>query len=768
MRISVFLVLIVGVSSLLCEGARAQRGDKGGEEQKDPPASLKIPPAPALLPEEALKSFQIVDGFKIEIVASEPLIQDPVAMQFDGDGHIWVVEMQSFMPNAKGDGEDEPSSRIVVLADTDGDGRMDKSHVFMDGLVLPRALQFVPGGILYADQQKLYYVPILPGLKPGEQVVVDAKYSGGGNVEHKANGLLRGLDNWLYNAKSGTRYRFDKGKWIVENTEQRGQWGISQDDYGRLYYNGNSSNVYGDWVPAGAMMRNPNIKKKRWTGTNMGIVKSTRVFPIRVTTGVNRGYNNLDKDFKLKGLTAACGPLIYRGTQFPEEYYGNAFTPAPCCNVIKRNILTEKDAKVGGEQAYKDHEFLASTDERFRPVALSNGPDGALYVVDFYRGIIQHKTYVTSYLRRQIESRGLDKPTGLGRIYRIVSTAGSEKVTAETPQFSKMKPVEWVAYLAHSNAWWRETAQRLLVDRREKDVVPALEKMADKGNALGRLHALWTLEGLSAVTPTALAACAKSGDPKVRAHTVRVAESLGTPDAFAVVASIANSASTADEDLQLAFSLGRFPGEEPLKLLAGILKNRGGDDLFAEAAASGLKDREKEMLTLIQAGGADRSFEKISAMLAMPLEVAQAEVPALKLDKAEQALYDEGKNVFESFCIGCHGADGNGIITLAPPVSDSEWVVGSPARLAAIILNGVQGAITVAGERYKAPEIQPLMPGLRENPLFTDEQLAGVMSYVRNNFGNRAPIVLPDVVKHAREKYANKGILTETELKEIQ
>ena len=673
--------------------APAQRGDRKDQNQPDPPATLEIPAAPALTPEEALGSFQLVDGFEIEIVAAEPLIQDPVVVRIDEDGRLWVVEMQSFMPDVDGKGEDAAISRIVILEDSDGDGRMDHSKTFLDGLVLPRALQFVRGGILYADQQQLYFVPVGEGDKPGDPVVVDSRYSGGGNVEHKANGLLRGLDNWLYNAKSSSRYRQVDVGWLVEKTEARGQWGISQDDYGRLFYNGNSSNVYGDWVPASAMMRNPNIKKKRWEGTNKAIVRDNRVHPVRVTTGVNRGYQRgmLDEDYKLKNLTAACGPLIYRGTDFPAEFYGNALTPAPCCNLIKRNLISEDGVRLSGSQAYADHEFLASSDERFRPVALENAPDGSLYVVDFYRGIIQHKTYVTSYLRRQIESRGLARPTGLGRIYRISSIA-SERPAPPRPQLSKESPAEWVGHLRSPEAWWRETAQRLLVDRGGEAAVGELVALCgDVEYPLAQIHALWTLEGLGEVPPAAIAAAAASDDPKVLAAAIRVAESCGG-DIFSTVAAIAAKSEHDAIDLQLAFSLGRFQDPRALELLAVVLDRNAGDGLFSDAALSGLRDREAEMLAVINASGRAGQHTALVGVLeevAAPALVA-TELGPLQLSPVDLKRHAAGRELYSQFCFACHGENGEGLTPLAPPLADSEWVSGSPLRLAAIVLNGVE------------------------------------------------------------------------------
>ncbi|MFT4546118.1 MAG: glucose/arabinose dehydrogenase/mono/diheme cytochrome c family protein [Verrucomicrobiales bacterium] len=756
-------------SILLASSAIAQRGDRKDNNQPDPPASLKIPPAPVLSPEEALESFTLVDGFEIQIVAAEPLIHDPVAIRIDENGRIWVVEMQSFMPDVDGKGEDAPSSRIVILEDSNGDGRMDKSKVFLDQLVLPRALQFVRGGVLYADQKQLYFVPLHDGDRAGEPVVVDSNYSGGGNVEHKSNGLLRGLDNWLYNAKSSARYREIDGEWVKEKTESRGQWGISQDDYGRLFYNGNSSNVYGDWVAPSLMLRNPNINSKiTRNGTVVPIVRDSRVYPIRVNTGVNRGYKKgtLGEDFKLRSLTAACGPLIYRGTNFPGGFYGNAFTPAPCCHLIKRNLITDQNGQLKGEQAYKDHEFLASTDERFRPVALENAPDGSLYVVDFYRGIIQHKTYVTSYLRRQIESRKLGAPVGLGRIYRIVHKG--EKAVMPRPNFSAQMPQQWVAHLRNPNAWWRETAQRLIVDRGEHDVVDDLvELCGENDHPLAQIHALWTLEGLGKVSPAAIGAAARSENPKVLAAAVRLAEKCDG-DVFSIIRTIAEQPQHADVELQLAFSLGQFKDPTALPLLEEIMRRRGAEQLFVAATLSGLRDREAEFLTLLEK--APLEHKKLIAILTemSAPKLAEVEPTGSGLSPQDQKRHALGKTLYAQFCFACHGERGEGVTPLAPPIAESEWVTGSPLRLAAIVLNGVEGPITIGGKVYDAPEIQPLMPGLKDNPEYDDEKLAAILTYIRNDFGNRAPAVTASTIKKARKKFAHHDLFTERELRAIK
>jgi hypothetical protein len=196
-------------------------------------------------------TFVLEDGFRVELVASEPLVEDPVALAFDPEGRMWGVEMRGFMPTIDGKGEDAPFGRVMVLEDRDGDGRVDRRTVFLDGLVLPRALALVQGGALVAHGGQLWFAADRNGdLAADGQVLVDPDYAQKGeSPEHQANGLLRALDNWIYNAKSTMRYRLHAGRWSQDRVEFRGQWGLSQDDWGRLVYNYNWDHLRGDLVP---------------------------------------------------------------------------------------------------------------------------------------------------------------------------------------------------------------------------------------------------------------------------------------------------------------------------------------------------------------------------------------------------------------------------------------------------------------------------------------------------------------------------------------
>src|SRR5688572_21377037 len=494
----------------------AQQGDKKNEQQVLRVPREKIPPAPALSPYDALKTFTIQDGFRIELVASEPLVEEPVALSFDEQGRVWVVEMRGFMLDADGKGERDIPGRVSILEDTDADGVMDKKTVFLDNLILPRAIACVRGGALIAEPPKLWFCPDRDrDGKADQKVEVASDYGDPKNPEHSANGLLLARDNWIYSLYHGYRYRFADSKWMREANPTRAQWGLTQDDLGRLFYTANSDHLRADLLPALYLADKPPGAKM--PGFGHKVAANQTVWPGRVNPGVNRGYlpTTLKPDGRLDKFTAACGTVIYRGDLFPREFYGNAFVCEPAGNFIRRSILTEKDGMISATNAYRQKEFLTSTDERFRPVNLYNAPDGALYVVDMYHGILQHRIYLTTYLRQQIEERGLDRPVHVGRIYRIVS-----KKPATAPRLASADARALVDLLEHPNGWVRDTAQRLLVERQDTNAIKLLRSVkSDRG----RLHALWTLEGLGVKDRAYL----KDRDPNIRAAAIRI---LGATD----------------------------------------------------------------------------------------------------------------------------------------------------------------------------------------------------------------------------------------------
>lgn len=711
--------------------------------------------SPVVSPEQSLKLLKTEEGFEISVVASEPLVQTPVAMLFDPKGRIWVAEMTGYMPDVVGTGEDIPNGKIVILEDTDSDGKMDKRKIFLDSLVLPRSICFYEDGILVAEPPGLWFYKIA-GDKPVSKVLVDSVYAVGGNVEHQPNGLLRAMDNWIYNAKSNKRYRKYGDEWKIERTHFRGQWGISQDNQGRLYYNHNSANVLGDNFLPGLGHWNKN--QKGVAGFNARIVASNRVYPRRPTPGVNRGYMNgiLDDSLRLVNFTAACGPLVYRGDLFGPAYASNVFVPEPSANLIKRNIIEEEGYITPGKQAYANREFISSTDERFRPVALSNAPDGAIYIADMYRGIIQHKTYVTPYLRQEINERSLTEPLTLGRIYKIV------------PRGSKTGPVELrndneslIGMLGHSNGWIRDYAQQTIIDGKKTGLIPRLRIIATSGgNELGRLHSLWTLEGLGALSAEEVLPLYAQESFRLQAAAFGLTPSVINRDNYRMFTTVWEKLIA--DNLTMTFPYIAF-GMNAVKafddalaqdILHRLAGKQPGNPYLAAAIVSTLQDRESEFLS-----AAGQSISDTASALIVQLKSA-AENRIKESNSRNQALlskkYPKGAEFYNTICQTCHGPDGNGVQGLAPPLNQSEWVTGRKDILTSIVLFGLTGPVTVANRLYQAPEISADMPGIGYDPGISNDQIAEMLSYIRKSWQNNADPVSVEEVEQIRKKFAGR------------
>lgn len=735
----------------------SQQGNRSGHDNMDSvvPENL-IPEAPVLSVTDALKTFKLPEGFVIEPVAVEPLVDTPVAITFDSKGRIWVCEMRGYMTDIDGSEEGEPMGRIVILSDSNGDGQVDKREVFLDKLLLPRAIAIVKGGILFADQSKLYFVKRDDNKAIGEPEIVDNNYSQGGNVEHKANGLLQARDNWIYNAKSSSRYKLIGDKWVEERTSFRGQWGISQDDYGRLYHNSNSIWLEGDQLMPNLLNGNPAAKINTYTATRLG---NNRVYPSRVTPGVNRGYiaksngygeNTLDpKTHKLIHCTSACGPVIYRGSNFPEEMYGWSFACESSVNLVKAIKIEEKDGFLKGSHPYEESEFLTSTDERFRPVNLFNAPDGSLYLVDMYHGIIQHKTYMTTYLREQTLDRGLEKNSlGHGRIYRIRYTKNKLNSSED---LSKADTLSLAKNLGNQNAWQRDTAQRLLIEQADPEASDLVRKWLTHDNRLAKIHAMWTLEGLGTLSAADLLPALQNSDEHlITSATYASLSLLGTERAKLVPAFIALPDTQAVLPYK-ARALASIKTTESHNALAELLEKHGKKKFVREAAISGLKKTAAHFAELHPSD--DKNFK---TWIENTLKGLQKEAdPKTYLSGDHLASHLRGKELYQGIagCVGCHGMDGTGLPNLGPTLDASDWVTGDHERLVKILLHGLSGPIIINGKTFT-----PLafMPGLAQNTSISDENLADIVTYARSAWSNRADAISKDEVSKIRKDTADR------------
>ena len=730
------------------------------------------PPAPPLSPEAERASFTAPAGFQVELVASEPLIEAPVAMAFDPDGRLFVVEMRDFMRDADGTGEDAATGRVSVLDDSDGDGRMDRSTVFLDKLVLPRSVAFVEGGVLIAAPPQLLFCADKVD-KAGRNdrcdspQVVATDYGTRKNPEHDANGLGHGIDNWLYSANVGQRHRVRSGQLLAEATITRGQWGISQDDFGRLIYNANSDYLRGDLLPVYATAA--HLRTTR--GQNQALDPDQTTWPGRANFGVNRGYKDgsLRADGTLAKFTAACGPTVYRGDQFPAAFRGNVFVAEPAANFVRRSVVTERATALAARNAYGRSEFLTSTDERFRPVNLTTGPDGTLYVADFYRGLIQHRIYLTPFLRQQVIERGLDRPVDRGRIWRVVNTA---RPPGPRPQLRLATGATLLQHLSHPNGWWRDTAQRLLIERRDAAVSGSLVRLLRAApDARTRLHALFTLEGLGQLSTSVLRQANRDQSRFVRAAAQALQRRDDDAKRAAFVRQLALAPQPPAEALtQLAGHeldvLGRllsepaWADETPTRaalieqLAKAVVANRRPDDsvrLLEVVAAERREVAWRQVAMLAGIAAARRGPGRLPAqpqgwpkLLRSEVEAVRTRATALNdwiaggevsparpaarirpaLTSDEQARLERGRALYPAVCGACHQPSGLGEEGKGPPLVGSNWVLGTPERLVRIALHGLRGPIKV-GKRIWALDM-PAMGGLG------NDQLADLLTYVRN------------------------------------
>jgi mono/diheme cytochrome c family protein len=817
------------------------RQDKAGEVQKSLVPAHLVPSAPPLTPEQALASFKLAPGFKVEIAAAEPQVQEPVAITFGPDGRMWVVEMRGYMPDLDGNGEDLPSGRVVVLTDRDGDGRFEDSRIFIDELVLPRAIALVGDGVLVGAPPELAFWRDTDGDGKADKkevvatdygVRVDPKRPHLANPERAPNSLLWAYDNWIYSAAYTRKFRYVNGTWEMGTTMFRGQWGLAQDDHGHLYHGSNSDHLRVDVIFSDYLQRNPN--QARLAGTNVNAAANQFVWPARVTPGINRGYRpEMLRDGRLKEFTAAGGQWIYRGDLMP-EFYGNHFVAEPAANFVRRSVLTYENGTVKGRNAYENQEFLASTDERFRPVNFSTGPDGALYIVDLYRGVLQHRISLTSYLRKQIEERKLDQGQHLGRIYRIVPV---DRPAPRANQIKALTSAEWVGRLAHANAFWRETAQRTLVERRDATLVPAIRAVANTSAlAAGRVHALWTLDGMGALDRATVDAALGHSEPIVQTAAIRLSErwltgavdgeltgrllklartgagevrlqavlSLGQLDDPSVDRELATIVRSTPQNVFLGDAfLSGVAGQE-LRLIETLVADRTWDAGDAEAnklltglarGVFGTRDERAVVKVIALAGGAVKAGGGKQAVALLdglapgvggsrrPLQfaaepagwsaletdaTAKARLARLKdvlvwpgkpgvaavlaatpLTAEQEARFEAGKTLFAAVCAACHQLNGRGLDGLAPPLLDSEWILGSPERPVRIVLHGVRGPITVLGRVHTGD-----MPGF--GGALDDQQVASILTYLRREWGHTASPVDPAQVKAIRAATAGQ------------
>ncbi len=552
----------------------------------------ELPRIKPLEPDAALKSFHVHAGFHLEPVAVEPLVTDPVSACYDAMGRLYVVEMRGY-PYA----EKTPSGGVVRLEDRDGDGRFETRSRFLDGLSWPTSVVPYDDGVFVAVAPDIIYAKDTNG--DGVADIKKAMFTGFGieNVQGLLNGLLWGPDGWIYGAGSinvgsirnlsrssavpvslrGRDFRYKPDGSALEAISGGGQFGHSFDDWGHRFTCNNSNHARQIVLPSHYLERNPALNPPAVIldigveGAAAPVFRISPPEPWRVVRTRQRAADPAMRKrlpptelFATGFFTSATGLTIYRGTAYPVEYRGNLFVGDVGGNLVHRKILTVNGATYRATRADAGVEFLASGDNWFRPVNFANTPNGTLLVLDMYRETIEHPFSIPDPIKKHLDlTSGKDR----GRLYELLATGTRRR---RQPRLSAATSADLVPVLADPDAWWRETAQRLLCERRDRSVAGLLRTMVkERPTALARLHALWTLDVLGLLDPDALALGLSDSEPRVREQAVRLSEPLlkGDRATRSLVLALA-----ADADpmvrFQVAFSLG-VANDDP-KVIASL------------------------------------------------------------------------------------------------------------------------------------------------------------------------------------------------------
>jgi mono/diheme cytochrome c family protein/glucose/arabinose dehydrogenase len=690
--------------------------------------------------EEAQKSIELQDGYALDLVLSNPDIHEPVAMAWDGNGALYVVEMRTYMQDAEASGEQTPKSRISRHEDTTGDGIYDKHSIFIDNLLLPRAVLPLDDRIMVHITNTLDLWTYRDTNNDGvadEKIKVHEGGRRGGNMEHQPSGLIWNLDNWIYLTYENKRYRFTDGKLEVEQIPRGGgQWGIGMDDAGRNYYSaagGEKPAFYFQQPIAYGALDLPGQEANGFR----------EVFPIADVPDVQGGRRRVSERGGLNNFTGCAGQGIYRGDRLPADLKGDLIIPEPVGRLIRRAKVTRKDGRTVLTNAYPGTEFIRTRDINFRPLWATTSPDGAMMVIDMHRGIIQQGNWTRpgSYLRGVIDKWGIHKNVQQGRIYRLThDTFRPDK----QPRMLNETTEQLVAHLSHPNGWWRDTAQKLIILRPDRDsIIPLLEKhVRENKSELGRLHALWTLEGMGKATPKLVAAAMADSSSLVRTNAIRVSEPYLTSETPTVIAALTGSAHlNGDPEMFLqAINSIRFSGteNEALLSLCNSLIDSNSDNPVIGSLKQMRRDNQSER-------------EKRRANAQRGIRLAKS--------------MEKGKVIYQQLCFSCHGSDGKGAPMpgqtghkLAPSFVKNPRLMSDDDTAVLTLLHGLTGDID--GKKYEG-----LMVSMATND---NDWIANITTYIRNSFGNKADPTRASQVRKLRDKFkSRKEPWTQAELEKI-
>ena len=735
----------LGMASTMEEGAPASLGT-GGPFSLDGVDLSPKPPVPHRRPAEEQKLFQLQPGYALNPVLTDPQIESPGQIAFDANGRMYVLELRTYMLNADAKDELTPRNRISRWEDKDGDGVYETGTVFIDNLIFPRFVTPMGDGQVLAkesnsDDTFLYTDTNGDGVSDKKELFVTG-LGRSGNVEHQEAGLTWALDNWMYSTYNSIRVRWTpKGAQKETVGSNGGAWGVTQDDYGKVWFQGGASGLpsyfqfpvlYGNVATPDPLM--PGFRTPWGAPLGLGDMQGGTSW-VRASDGT------------LNAATAGAGANIYRGDRLPAELKGDYFYGEVVARVFRRTKAVDDGGltRVANPYQAQKGEFIRSMDPLFRPVDTKTAPDGTMYIVDMYHGIIQEAQWTQpgSYLRAKIEQYKMDTAIGMGRIWRLTYN-GMERDKTKPTMFQDSS-AKLVGFLGHPNGWWRDTAQQQLVLRQDKSVVPSLKTMAtSNSNPLARIHAAWTLEGLGALDAATVRSFISNTDPKLRAQGLRLGE--------------------------IVYKGGDQTLGDDFKRLA----NDPSNDVAIQALLTLQYVKHPDAVAVAKATMAARQTKGVqliaNRIISPPVSVVGlgdggGDNPPIRT-AAEVATLEKGAQIFADSCGECHGHDGQGGPDgagglMAPALAGSARIAqSSPEHVLRVLLSGLTDPID--GRTYAAGAMVP-------QKAESDEWIAAVASYLRNGMANNATMVTPEMVAQIRAQEASRTQpYTDAQLKAVQ
>jgi mono/diheme cytochrome c family protein/glucose/arabinose dehydrogenase len=707
------------------------RGETEAPAADDPAnANADLSPKPPVLPvrpEEQAKRFWLPPGYRLEPVLADPEIDSPGQIAFDGNGRMFIAEMRGYEQTLDGIDVVPPIGRISVHEDRDQDGVYEHHRVFVDKLVFPRfVMPWGANSILTMETHKdevWKYTDTNGDGVADKKELFTSNFGRPGNIEHQPSSLFWAMDNWMYSTYNSFRMRWTPGGLVREPTgANAAQWGISQDNGGKVWFQGGASGMPG-YFQFPIHYGNFDIPDRFEPDLNITWGAPILIGDIQAGLPGTR----LPDGSLIRG-TASAGSEIYRGDRLPKDLVGDYLYGEVVARIVRRMKPIRSEGLTQLRNAYPRSEFIRSLDPLFRPVDVAAAPDGTIYIADMYRGIIEGAPWAKegTYLRKKIDQYQMAKILGFGRVWRLTYDGIARDRTP--PRMLQETPAQLVGHLSHPNGWWRDTAQQLLVLRQDKSVVPALQRIVrSSGNQLARAHALWTMEGLGALDAALVRQVMEDADPQMRIHAIRASETLYKAGDRSLAEDCKAMTKDADADvvIQAMLTLSLYkPADLPTTIQAAEAANK----------TRGVQEIGRQILqpapSVMFSGRGGRGA----------------------LPPAVQSTLQRGATTYKELCSTCHGADGRGTpiegtpgVMMAPALVGSNRVLGHRDYVIKTLLHGMTGPLD--GRTYG------VMVPMGAN---SDEWVASVSSYIRSGFGTADWLITPADVAKARADSADR------------